>query len=382
MDFFTIEWKERLKTESIVIGGGFFGLYVGLLLAKCGRQVRILERECAPMQRASLHNQARVHQGYHYPRSLLTGLRSRISFPIFAKDFEECIDSSFDKLYMVSSRLGKVTPNQFQQFCNRIGAPCVSVNSKYCGLVNPNLVDGIFQTEEYAFDARRLMTRMLADLDSHGISVETDTEVLCIEEASEEYPGVHVKWRDPNGVEHRSLVGSVFNCTYSSINEVNQRSGLPIIDFKHEWTEMILVEPTAELKGLGITLMCGPFFSLMPYPAENCYSFSHVRYTPHHSWHESNDPSRHVQRPPCESDRSNWNLMIRDAARYIPAISSTRKLRSMWEVKTVLPRSEGDDSRPILFKAHHGMRNYHCIMGGKIDNIYDIAHELQRENLI
>lgn len=370
-----------MKTESIVIGGGFFGLYLALMLAQRGHQVRILEREHAPMQRASLHNQARVHQGYHYPRSLLTGLRSRISFPVFSRDFEECIDSNFTKLYMVSSRLGKVTAKQFQQFCNRIGAPCVDVYSKYRGLVNSNLVDGIFQAEEYAFDARRLAVRMLSELERLGVVVETDTEALKVESRYGNDAGIDVLWRDPNGTEHQTRTGQVFNCTYSSINEINLRSRLPIIDFKHEWTEMILVDPTAELEDLGVTLMCGPFFSLMPYPAANCHSFSHVRYTPHYAWHESHDSKRHEQRPPCQPDPSNWNLMIRDATRYIPAVSRIRKRSSMWEIKTVLPRSESDDSRPILFKAHHGLRHYHCIMGGKIDNIYDIVHELERENL-
>jgi hypothetical protein len=41
-------------------------------------------------------------------------------------------------------------------------------------------------------------------------------------------------------------------------------------------------------------------------------------------------------------------------------------------------RSETDDSRPILFRRHHGLRNYHVIMGGKIDNIYDAVDEVER----
>ena len=47
-------------------------------------------------------------------------------------------------------------------------------------------------------------------------------------------------------------------------------------------------------------------------------------------------------------------------------------------MKTVLPRSEADDSRPILFRSHHGIPNYHVVMGGKIDNVYDVADELAK----
>jgi septum formation inhibitor-activating ATPase MinD len=46
---------------------------------------------------------------------------------------------------------------------------------------------------------------------------------------------------------------------------------------------------------------------------------------------------------------------------------------SIWEVKTVLPKSEVDDSRPVLYRADCGLPNLTCILGGKIDNIYDIV---------
>jgi len=44
---------------------------------------------------------------------------------------------------------------------------------------------------------------------------------------------------------------------------------------------------------------------------------------------------------------------------------------SVWEVKTVLPRSEVDDSRPVLYP---GLRlpGLTCMLGAKIDNIYDV----------
>jgi hypothetical protein len=49
---------------------------------------------------------------------------------------------------------------------------------------------------------------------------------------------------------------------------------------------------------------------------------------------------------------------------------------SLWEVKTVLPSSEIDDSRPILFRRDPVVRNVISIVGGKIDNIYDVFMEL------
>src|SRR5438093_333836 len=87
--------------DAVVIGGGFYGMMVAEFLARRRQRVLLCEREADFMQRASYVNQARVHQGYHYPRSILTALRSRINFQRFVGDFPECIESSFEKLYAI-----------------------------------------------------------------------------------------------------------------------------------------------------------------------------------------------------------------------------------------------------------------------------------------
>ena len=40
-------------------------------------------------------------------------------------------------------------------------------------------------------------------------------------------------------------------------------------------------------------------------------------------------------------------------------------------------RSEANDSRPIQFRKHFGLANLHCILGAKIDNIYDALDEIE-----
>ena len=52
-------------------------------------------------------------------------------------------------------------------------------------------------------------------------------------------------------------------------------------------TEMCIVDVPDELKKVGITVMCGPFFSIMPFPSKQAHSFSHVRYTPHYEWDDN-----------------------------------------------------------------------------------------------
>ena len=76
-----------------------------------GRFPRVLmcERGADLMRRASYANQARVHNGYHYPRSILTALRSRVNFPRFVEEFRPAVDSGLEKVYAIARRTSKVT---------------------------------------------------------------------------------------------------------------------------------------------------------------------------------------------------------------------------------------------------------------------------------
>ena len=58
--------------DAVIIGGGFYGAAIAVYLAKQRglKRITLIEREPTLLARASYNNQARVHNGYHYPRSL------------------------------------------------------------------------------------------------------------------------------------------------------------------------------------------------------------------------------------------------------------------------------------------------------------------------
>ena len=363
----------------IVIGGGFFGVYIAQHLARRGFRVTLCERGDDIMQRASFVNQARVHNGYHYPRSMLTALRSRRSFPRFFEEFSDCIDCSFDKYYLIGRILSKVSSRQFEEFCRRIGAPADPAPSRIVRLANPKLIEAVFSVTEFAFDADKLRQCMRQRALEAGVEFRLGTLARTVAAGPR---GLRVTVGPPDDPDYCETLQAdhVLNCTYSAINGLLQRSGLARIPLKYEMTEMALVEPPEELQHAGITVMCGPFFSVMPFPPRGLHSFSHVRYTPHYEWSDRPDmPYIDAYRHLAEAPRPTaWNKMRHDASRYLPVLDGCRYRESLWEVKTVLPRSDVDDSRPILFKPNHALRGLHCIMGGKIDNVYDALDELQK----
>ena len=73
-------------------------------------------------------------------------------------------------------------------------------------------------------------------------------------------------------------------------------------------------------------------------------------------------------------------MCIRDS--YIPILQNSLYVDSIFEVKTVLTRNESDDGRPILFEKSTKLPGCYSILGGKIDNVYDILEKLDSEPIM
>lgn len=367
--------SDRLDYDAVVIGGGFFGCKLALYLKEQLGRVIILEQESDLLQKASYTNQARVHNGYHYPRSLLTAWRSHANFPRFVRDYRDCIDSSFEKYYAIAKLGSQVNVRQFQLFCQRVDIPLKVADSKIQQLFNPNAIEGVFQTQEYAFDAKKLKERIWHELKRAKIQVALNSLAVRVRENGDRRLAVDY---DSKNIKFTLKTRYVFNCTYASINKILKQSRLPTIPLKYELSEMALVEVPPLLKNIGITVMCGPFFSIMPFPARGLHTLSHVRYTPHCYWQETPELSCQSHEAYSQSSKkTNYPFAIRDAARYLPRLRECQYVDSLWGVKTVLPQSEIDDSRPILFQINPKLNNFYSVLGGKLDNIYDLPHEIK-----
>lgn len=362
----------RTECEDLVVGGGFFGCSLSVhLRGEAHRKVVLLESGPDLLQRASYSNQARVHNGYHYPRSLLTALRSRVNYPRFLAQFADCVDESFEKYYAISRGFSKVTANQFRILCETIGAPISAAPSRVRKMFDAQLVEDVFTVRECAFDSKKLKQRMVVEMGRVGVDVRLRNEALRVRRLPD--GDLEVDCTGPQG-DYQVVCKRVFNCTYSRLNRLLEASGLPMIPLKHELTEISLVEVPESIRNLGITVMCGPFFSVMPFPSRGLHSFSHVRYTPHCQWQDV--PGQPYMDPyavlAARDRRSNFVRMVADAKRYMPVLAGCKQVDYLLEVKTVLPRSEVDDSRPILFKKDQGLPGLNCIMGAKIDNVFDM----------
>ena len=375
--------KATAHYDCIIIGGGFFGAYIASTLRQKYRKILIIEKECDLLLRASLHNQARVHNGYHYPRSLSTALSSARHFTRFCDEFAPAIDNAFEKYYAIAAYGSKTSATQFYRLFKQFSIPIERASDAVYGLFTHELVEEVFCVQEYAFNAHILREILQDRLRTNGVEIALNMQAMQVFSDQGE---VGVSVLESSAQRGQTLHAPlVLNCTYAGINALLRRSALPPLPLKYELTEMALVQVPKSLARLGVTIMDGAFFSLMPYPAKNCYTLSHVRYTPHCAWSgisQNCDPYALLDstlHPTSKSQKleSKFPLMCQDAARYLPELSKLEYIDSLYEIKTLRAQNEIDDGRPIIFAKDYGVKGFCTIMGGKIDNIYEIIHALQ-----
>jgi hypothetical protein len=302
-----------------------------------------------------------VHNGYHYPRSLGTAISARNNFQRFCEEHASAIRPRMRMIYAIA-RGSRVSPVQFERFCARIEVECREDPLLQRDLFDSAHIEAAYVVREVAFDAKAIAIDLRRRLVEAGVELGLGQDV-------------RVRRITSDRVELETSAGPIeagilVNSTYAGLDRI----GVPIRSpLKRELVEIGFVRPPARLETLGVTVMDGPFFSTMPFPAFRCHSLTHVRYTPHAAWTQ---PGEALARPP----ESRLVLMQRDAARYMPSLAQAERLGSMFEVKTVLRRSEESDARPILFEFGEAAPHIVSVLGAKMDNIYDALDAIERHS--
>lgn len=359
--------------DVVVIGAGFYGSLISIYLNKNKNinKILLLEKETEIMKRSSSRNQARIHNGYHYPRSFMTANRSHLNFSRFVSDWISSVKKDFTSIYAIAKNNSKVSSHQFKMFCNKVGMPINEAKENLKKLFNMSLISNVYVTEEYTFDAKIFKLLVLNEINKTNINLQLNSEVKRISKKDNFITlAVSTKGKNINITSNY-----VFNCTYSSLNKINDIDYLTKNKLRHEIAEIALITPPPNLSEIGVTLMDGPFFSFLPFPSKSMHSISHVRYTPHNQWLDNLniDPEDVLTR---FNKITNVDKMIRDASRYLPSINKSKYIESFYEIKTVLTKNDNDDGRPILFEESPNLKGLYSVLGGKLDNIYDILKKL------
>ena len=371
------------RYDKIIIGAGLYGLYAALFCCRMDQNVLVLECDPTPFRRATYINQARVHQGYHYPRSISTAMKSAGYFERFNKDYAFCVNKEFDQIYATSSQYSWSDGKQFKQFCKAADIPCEEL---YPGnYFREGMCDGVFRTREYTYDAMILKDYFLEELGKYPDRVEIKygvdiRRIEKLQDAYEIYTGENKKY----------TTGFVLNATYAGTNQILDMVGFEKFGIKYELCEIILCDVNEKLKDIGFTVMDGPFFSIMPFGKTGYHSLTSVTFTPHTTSYEGvpTFACREKSEGYCSTfhlgncndcpakPRTAFPYMANLARKYMLDDYKFEYRKSLFSMKPILMSSEIDDSRPTVIRTYSQNPTFVGVLSGKINTVYDLDEVL------
>ncbi len=371
------------RFDKIIIGAGLYGLYSAFFCARLGQKVAVIECENSPFSRATYINQARVHQGYHYPRSLSTALKSAGYFERFNKDFAFCVNKEFEQIYATSSQYSWSDGRQFKEFCQAANILCEELHPG--NFFKEGMCDGVFRTREYTYDATILKDWLLDKISECNNLVRLDfgEKIIAIEKQVDNYL---IRTESLKAYE----APFVLNATYAGTNQILEMAGFEEFKIKYELCEIILCEVNEALKGIGFTVMDGPFFSIMPFGKTGYHSLTSVTFTPHTTCYESLPHFSCQSRSGgyCSPHRlGNCNICFAKPDTAFPYMETLARkymlekyqfnyVKSLFSMKPILMSSEVDDSRPTVIRTYSHRPTFVGVLSGKINTVYDLEEVL------
>lgn len=313
-----------------VLGGGWYGCSIALGLLRDGHDVELHERESYLFAGASGGNPARLHLGFHYPRSGMTQAACQDHHAEFMAVYGHLTRGVPVNIYAVAADDSLVDYRQYvEAFRGKV--EFVQIDPAVYGLQN---VEGAVLTGERHIvidDARKWFATLL-----NG----------------------HVRFNTPAGTVDDPAWDMTVDCTFCANEAENIDRYEPCV--------------TALLKGpvdRAVTIMDGPFGSIYPWNENmGLSSLTSARFTPIgkqcRTWVEAKRVLD-AQNTSLLMDRSN--LMMKQMAYYWPASADLYSVVDYKMTIRAMPRSAADSRLvDVVTVGDRAMR----VRAGKIDAVF------------
>ena len=269
---------------------------------------------------------------------------------------------------------------QFQRFCEFLDIQCEPVNNH--PLFNYDRLEAVYKTIEHTFDPFLIKNSYKKKLEEENkITLKLSTEITRVERGASENWILNVSQGDKSSKINCS---AAINATYAGTNSILDLFGFEEWNLQHEISEIGLIE-APEIAHLGLTVMDGPFGSIMPYGKSGLLSISSVAYT-HHKISYANKPEFDCmqktigcapsQLADCNScpaqPASNIKKMTAQMSQYFSKPIDWKHFKSLFTIKSKLKSSHIDDGRPTEIRQFSEKPYFYGIFAGKINSIYEI----------
>ena len=368
--------------DVVIIGAGIYGIEAALNEKMKNKKVLILEKEEDIFLGASYTNQARLHNGYHYPRSYETVTEVVDNFTNFSNKYKFAINSEFRSIYAIAKKGSYINAEQFEMFCDDFGLEYKKINPDL--YFKPDSVEAVYETKEYVFDSQITKRYYLKKLEEHkNITIRFKSFIKTVKIENQKYLLT---------LNNGEIIETpyVINSTYSSVNIINKLFNQELYKIKYQLCEMVLGK--WNLNNVSVTVMDGKFFSCMPFGKNDIQTLTTVGHTPHETCYREL-PEFKCQRDNeyCSSEHlGNCNLCPNKPKSRIKEMMNIYNTfikdeyqyeydKSLFTIKPTLVESEKDDGRPTVVKKYRENPTFVSCLSGKFSTIYLLDKFLEED---
>ena len=360
--------------DYVIVGSGIYGLHAARRLSK-KYKVCVIDILDSSFKGASYVNQARLHNGYHYPRSLQTAKDAHLYFEKFQEDFSDAIFKEFVQIYSISSDgKSKVSPKEYETFCSNVGIPLYEIDPK---LYFKQGIEKAYKTLEYSFNWKIIRDKLLSEA---NCDIMYNTQIIEQQTNKNTY-----KLKLSNGCIIET--NGVINATYRNVNSLNRMFNKETYKVKYELAEMILLTVPKIYQKVGLTIMDGEYISIMPFGKKNVHSLYSVKYTlldtsdkePIFRCQDNTycSPASIGDCNTCKYKPKSAYKKVLDLCSYYYIDTNFTNVSSIVTPRVIDKDSEHDDARLVNLKIFNDGPFFMSVHSGKINCIYQMDNILE-----
>lgn len=309
-----------------IVGGGLFGCTTAIHLANAGFKVDLYERRARIMSGASMVNQLRFHEGYHYPRSNKTVAECQDAKRSFTQVYGAAVINEGQQYYAIPEVGSRTDPDTYERFMHRQGL-------EFTQVTDTTFLRGMAAT--YAVREARISSVVLQGIIEEKLGAA----------------GVNVRLKS-NLYDRRSYKHIVI-CAYAGMNEAVKTLGCLPATYQYEVVEKPIIKLPGFLRNTGVVVIDGEFFSVDPYGFSPFHVMGHVREA---IWTRNTGEKPYVEpfmrslfgRVVQKPKHTKFPMMQWAAKDYMPAMQKAQHISSMYTIRAVLPNVDDTDERPTL----------------------------------
>lgn len=310
----------------LIIGAGIHGSYIAKYLSSYNVKIFLIDKnkDICDGTSASTHN--RANRGFHYPRSIKTAKECKISYDYFKKKYPKFLDKK-QSIYCIEKK-SKVNFEDYKKFYKKIGIKYHTI--KKSNFIKNDNLEAITSGEEGCYNHFKIKKMLQSKINNDKVKFFPNFELKKVSYKNKNL--TIISRQNKKIIEKFDLI---INTTYSNINNILKifnNKNVPV-NYNHQITEVAVFK--SKIKFPGITIMDGPFVTIMPYIGKKNHF---LLYDVENSIiKKSNNYIEYFKK------KSNFKKMKKKLSKYLNFTNKISYVKSLYGYRPIPTKKNGDD---------------------------------------